>query len=78
MYREPAGGIPLPLPTADTVINLLDIGDLLCLLRVGRDGRQQDESKCAGEYLHDHSPVAKGAAGLPGADDDALIAFWTA
>jgi acyl-homoserine lactone acylase PvdQ len=29
LYREPAGGIPLPLPTADTVINLLDVGDLL-------------------------------------------------
>jgi acyl-homoserine lactone acylase PvdQ len=29
LVREPAGGIPLPLPTADTVVNLLDVGDLL-------------------------------------------------
>ncbi len=29
LTREAAGGIPLPLPTADTVLNLLDLGDLL-------------------------------------------------
>ncbi|MES0872748.1 penicillin acylase family protein [Sinimarinibacterium thermocellulolyticum] len=29
LYREPAGGVPLPLPTADTVRELLDLEDLL-------------------------------------------------